>query len=461
MSEDEGEEGEGSNTNPRYNLQLTGPKLHRNQPFFHNKKLNIPEDYGEYGLGYDEVYEGGKVKEEEDNVALEEKEEYKYDDEGKGYSDDKKDAKEDVGIGKAEDKEEEEEDNYDDDDNDNAALEEEEYKYEEGQGDANAKINGKNNAAIEKGQNYGDKGADAKKDEDRDNVAVEEVDDAGGGHKDADGPVLEDVGGVAMKQSDGWSGRKKSQGKAKRVDGGKGDAGAKRDKAAEKEGGDLREGVKAWENGIDKVEVMEGLDMQLKGEGRDTKNAKERDLFKKKSLKFNLKPEEEEQRGIKVNIGGAEAARKVIQMQDVRARKEGQQGNRMVRKGDKVDVVAGNVDPGVVGNAKRSEIGKLNPEVMGMSGKLKELSGGVAAGAEGGRSQIAAEDTEAMKRVMAERKSRVHEVCGKYGLGPHATPGAKPSFKYPPTPTYEVFYIDRWVGCFLVVCNNNDFTLCT
>lgn len=440
LSENEGEVGEGSNTNPRYHLQMAGPKLHRNKPFFHNKKLNIPEDYGEYGLGYEEVYEGGKAKEEEDNVALEEKEEYKYEDEGKAYSDDKKDAKEDDGMngnGKIGDKEEEEEGD-DDYDNDNAALEEEEYKYEEGQGDLHAKTNGKNNAAIEKGQNYEEEGADTKKDEDLDNVAVEEVDDAGGRHKDEGGPVFEDVGGVAIKQSDGRSGGKKSQGKTKRVDGVKDDAEAKRDKAVEKEGGNLKEGVKALETGIDKMEEVEGLDVLLSEKGKDTKAIKEGDFLKKKSLKFNLEPGEEEQRGIKVNIGGAEAARKLNQMKDVEAGKEGQQGYQMGRKADKISI-AGNVNPDVVRNAKRSEIGKLNPEVMGMSGKLEKLSGGVAAGVD---------DMEAMKRVMATRKSRVQEVCGKYGLGPHAAPGVKPTFKYPPTPTYETFYIDKWVGLF-------------
>lgn len=52
-------------------------------------------------------------------------------------------------------------------------------------------------------------------------------------------------------------------------------------------------------------------------------------------------------------------------------------------------------------------------------------------------------DIKATEKELALRKVRVQEVCSKYGLGPHAPAGKKPAVKLPPTPNYDVFYIDR------------------
>ncbi|XP_045137165.1 LOW QUALITY PROTEIN: carbohydrate sulfotransferase 11-like [Portunus trituberculatus] len=43
---------------------------------------------------------------------------------------------------------------------------------------------------------------------------------------------------------------------------------------------------------------------------------------------------------------------------------------------------------------------------------------------------------------MKQRRARVKEVCARHGLGPKAPPGTQ-KVKYPPTPNYETFYIDR------------------
>lgn len=51
-------------------------------------------------------------------------------------------------------------------------------------------------------------------------------------------------------------------------------------------------------------------------------------------------------------------------------------------------------------------------------------------------------NVEAIEKIMSDRRSRVKEVCGRYGLGPNAT-HKKPRIKHPPTPNHEVFYIDR------------------
>ncbi|XP_045616502.2 uncharacterized protein [Procambarus clarkii] len=51
-------------------------------------------------------------------------------------------------------------------------------------------------------------------------------------------------------------------------------------------------------------------------------------------------------------------------------------------------------------------------------------------------------DLESIENIMVARRSRVKEVCRKYGLGPNAVPG-RPRLKHPPTPNHEVFYIDR------------------
>ncbi|KAG7167850.1 carbohydrate sulfotransferase 9-like [Homarus americanus] len=53
------------------------------------------------------------------------------------------------------------------------------------------------------------------------------------------------------------------------------------------------------------------------------------------------------------------------------------------------------------------------------------------------------EDMAATEKDMALRRSKVIEVCGKYGLGPKPVQGASKTIKYPPLPNYDVFYIDR------------------
>ncbi|XP_076058134.1 carbohydrate sulfotransferase 11-like [Oratosquilla oratoria] len=44
---------------------------------------------------------------------------------------------------------------------------------------------------------------------------------------------------------------------------------------------------------------------------------------------------------------------------------------------------------------------------------------------------------------LSERQRRVKEVCARYGLGLHASIAVPQSIKYPPTPHYDLFYIDR------------------
>ncbi|KAK4326838.1 hypothetical protein Pmani_002670 [Petrolisthes manimaculis] len=533
-------EGEGSHINPLDNLPSigTGPKLHRNQPFFNknnnNKRIIVPEDYGEYGLPFevDEETVEGKGIDDEDNVALEEKEEYKDNNDGVVYSDDKKHDDQNnnnnidgnVKAQMKEDEEKEDDDDDDDNDDDNAALEEDEYKYDEERVDGDDKImmnamnNNNNNAAIEKGQKYHEdqKADDVKKDDDGDNVAVEEVDNLEDRKKmEDDALMLEDVGGVAMR-----TGRKiKTKGKQMTIihKEGQDEEGAgetKKDKAAEKEGVvNPRERIK--ENVIGMVDG-EGLDIhhrevqEEEGVG-GVVGVKDREHQKKKSLKFILDAEEEEkQRGIKVSKRGSEAARKLNQIQDVMSGKEGHKAKVVKKK------ISGNVDPNFVRNVntvvKESDVhrkvhpitrkvNKINSEV-GLSGKFGKLFGvvggvgerervrergkvegigerergrvegigerergrvegigerergrvegigerGVNGVGERGGHHTVTDDTEATTRVMAARMSRVKEVCGKYGLGPNATPGTKQTFKYPPTPTYEVFYIDRVDG---------------
>ncbi|KAK7065346.1 hypothetical protein SK128_015664 [Halocaridina rubra] len=52
-------------------------------------------------------------------------------------------------------------------------------------------------------------------------------------------------------------------------------------------------------------------------------------------------------------------------------------------------------------------------------------------------------DVQDTEQELNLRKSRVREVCAKYKLGPYAPAGEKPLIKHPPTPNYDVFYIDR------------------
>lgn len=59
-----------------------------------------------------------------------------------------------------------------------------------------------------------------------------------------------------------------------------------------------------------------------------------------------------------------------------------------------------------------------------------------------GRNEPPKVDLVAVEEEMRRRRARVQEVCGRHGIGPHAPPGA-PKVKYPPTPSYETFYIDR------------------
>lgn len=52
-------------------------------------------------------------------------------------------------------------------------------------------------------------------------------------------------------------------------------------------------------------------------------------------------------------------------------------------------------------------------------------------------------DLDAIEKVLAKRRARVKEVCAKNGLGPNAVPGTPKAVKHPPTPNYDIFYVDR------------------
>ncbi|XP_068249877.1 carbohydrate sulfotransferase 13-like [Palaemon carinicauda] len=52
-------------------------------------------------------------------------------------------------------------------------------------------------------------------------------------------------------------------------------------------------------------------------------------------------------------------------------------------------------------------------------------------------------DMDAVEKDMAQRKARIEKVCAKHGIGPHARAGGKPVVRHPPTPNYDVFYIDK------------------
>lgn len=52
-------------------------------------------------------------------------------------------------------------------------------------------------------------------------------------------------------------------------------------------------------------------------------------------------------------------------------------------------------------------------------------------------------DMDATEKDMAQRRARIEEVCARHGIGPHAPAGGKPIMRHPPTPNYDVFYIDK------------------
>lgn len=56
------------------------------------------------------------------------------------------------------------------------------------------------------------------------------------------------------------------------------------------------------------------------------------------------------------------------------------------------------------------------------------------------------EDQKGIESIMNMRRTRVKDVCARYGLGPDAPKDMPKAFKYPPTPNYDVFYIDRSVS---------------
>lgn len=75
---------------------------------------------------------------------------------------------------------------------------------------------------------------------------------------------------------------------------------------------------------------------------------------------------------------------------------------------------------------------KGEDDLMGLKGKVNDMQTNGLKG-----------DAGAIEDDLKFRRKRVKEVCKKYNLGPLAKPGSRPSIKHPPTPNYDVFYIDR------------------
>lgn len=81
---------------------------------------------------------------------------------------------------------------------------------------------------------------------------------------------------------------------------------------------------------------------------------------------------------------------------------------------------------------REAHVGKGEEDLIGLKRKLGDM-----------KTNDLKEDAGNVEDEFKSRRMRVKEVCKKYNLGPMAKPGSRPSIKHPPTPNYDVFYIDR------------------